>query len=155
MLSHSRKADASPEQFLPIAAWQVNCREREVGFTIFMPTSRKCNKTILVVDDEEKDRSTARQILLCEGCTILEADCYRRAVTMFEANRDRVDLLVADLSLPDGDACDLALRLRGRQPDLRVLFVSGHVGAEVCRFYGLDQTGLHFLGKPFTANQLS
>jgi DNA-binding NtrC family response regulator len=120
-----------------------------------MPTSRKCNKTILIVDDEEKDRSTAWQILLGAGCTILQADCYRLAVTMFEANREHVDLLVADISLPDGDACDLAIRLRDRQPDLRVLFVSGHVGAEVCRFYGLDQTDIHFLKKPFTAEQLT
>lgn len=91
---------------------------------------------------------------MCEGCTILEADCYKSAVTVFGANQEHVDLLVADLSLPDGDACDLALHLRDRQPDLRVLFVSGHAGAEVCRFYDLDQTGLHFLRKPFTAKQL-
>ena len=120
-----------------------------------MPTSQQCNKTVLVVDDEENDRSTVCQILLREGYTVLETDCYRRAISVVEANRERVDMVVADLSLPDGDACDLALRLRDRQPNLRVLFVSGHAGAEVCRFYGLDQTGLHFLRKPYTAKQLS
>jgi DNA-binding response OmpR family regulator len=122
---------------------------------LFMPTFRNYNKIIVVVDDEENDRSTACKTLLCIGCTILEADSYRRAVTVFEASRGRVELLVADLSLPDGDACELALQLRDRQPALRVLFVSGQVGAELCRFYGLDQRGIHFLRKPFTANQLS
>jgi hypothetical protein len=30
-----------------------------------------------------------------------------------------------------------------------VLFISGHAGAEVCRFYGLVSPDLHFLEKPF------
>ena len=120
-----------------------------------MPASRKSNKTILIVDDEDSDLKRSCQVLFREGYTVLEADCCSRAIRVVEDNLDRVDLLVADLSLPDGDACDLALQLRDRQPDLRVLFVSGQVGAELCRFYGLDQSGLHFLRKPFTAKQLS
>ena len=61
---------------------------------------------------------------------------------------EAVDLLIADISLPDGNGCELAIAMREKKPDLRVLFVSGHVGAEVCRFYGLDVTDLHFLRKP-------
>jgi CheY-like chemotaxis protein len=76
------------------------------------------NKTILIVDDETIDRSEACRVLQCEGCTVIEADGYKNALAMFEANRGPVSLLVADLSLPDGDACDLALQLKDRQPDL-------------------------------------
>jgi DNA-binding response OmpR family regulator len=119
-----------------------------------MPTSPKRKKTILVVDDEDIDLNKACQILLREGYTVLEADCHRRAIGVIEDNLD-VDLLVADISLPDGDACDLALRMRVFRPNLRVLFVSGLVGAEVCRYYGLDQTDIHFLKKPFTTEQLT
>ena len=119
-----------------------------------MSTSPKRKKAILVVDDEDIDLNKSCQILLREGYTVIEADCYRRAINVVEDNLDRVDLLVADISLPDGDACDLALTMRDHQPALRVLFVSGHVGAEVCRFYGLDKTDIHFLKKPFTSEQL-
>ena len=137
-------------------AWQLNCHNSEVWqLRSLVPASRKSNKTILIVDDEDSDRNRFCQILLRQGYTVLEADCYGRAIRVVDDNLDRVDLLVADVSLPDGDACDLALQLRDRQPGLRVLFVSGHVGAELCRFYGLDQSGLHFLKKPFTAKQLS
>ena len=97
----------------------------------------------------------ASQGLHCEGCTIHEADGYKSALTMFEANNRHIDLLVADLSLPDGDACHLAMYLKDRYPALRVLFVSHQAGTEVCRFYGLDLHGIHFLSKPFTAKQLS
>src|SRR4051812_12586485 len=110
-----------------------------------MQRPAKCNKTILLVDDEETERIITCQILHGEGCTVLEADCYASALSVFEANRDRIDLLIADISLPDGNGCDLALVMRGGKPDLRVLFVSGHVGTEVCRYYGLDVTDQHFL----------
>jgi len=120
-----------------------------------MSISTKGKKTVLVVDDEDSDLTKNSQILVHEGYTVLEADCYRRALRVVEDDRDRVDLMVADVSLPDGDACDLALTMRDHQPGLRVLFVSGHVGAEVGRFYGLDQNCIHFLKKPFTAEQLT
>jgi DNA-binding response OmpR family regulator len=119
-----------------------------------MPDSQKSNKTILIVDDEDRDLNTACQILVGEGFTVLAAGSYARAISVGEDNLNRVDLLIADVTLPDGDACDLALRLRDCRPDLRVLFVSGHAGAEVCRFYGLDQTSLHFLKKPFKPKQI-
>src|SRR5260370_15829796 len=136
-------------------AWHVNCPKFYLAVRSFMPASRKFNKTIMIVDDEDSDLKMSCQILLREGYTVLEADCYRRAISVIEDDRYSVDFLVADVSLPDGDACDLAFQLMDRQPELRVLFVSGHAGAEICRFYRLDQTGLHFLRKPFTAKQLS
>jgi CheY-like chemotaxis protein len=111
--------------------------------------------TVLLVDDEESDRDMICATLRTEGFAVLQAGSYQEAYGRFEANRDSVDLLVADISLPDGNGCELALAIRDSKPDLRVLFVSGHVGAEVCRFYGLDVTDLYFLRKPFAANELS
>jgi DNA-binding response OmpR family regulator len=119
-----------------------------------MPRPPKCGKTILLVDDEETERATACQILHGEGCTVLEAECCKDALSVFEANRDRIDLLISDIALPDGDGCQLALLMRVGKPDLRVLFVSGNVGAEVCRFYGLNVTDKHFLRKPFRPPEL-
>jgi two-component system cell cycle sensor histidine kinase/response regulator CckA len=84
----------------------------------------------------------------------LEADSYSDAMAVFDLNRDAVKLLVADVSLPDGDGVALAIALRKQKPDLRVLFVSFHVGAEVCKTYGLDVDSVHFLGKPFAENEL-
>lgn len=146
----------NPRQFFRCWGVAVKLLEhRDLAVRSSMPASRKSNKTILLVDDENSGLIKSRQVLLREGYTVLEADCYRRAISVVEQHLYRVDLLLADVSLPDGDACDLALQLRDRYPDLRVLFVSAHAGAEVCRFYGLDQTDLHFLKKPFTAKQLS
>ncbi len=110
--------------------------------------------TILLVDDEESDRTSARQILKDAGYVVLESDGYQDAFGRFESHRDDIDLLVADIALPDGNGCELALSVRDQKPELRVLFVSGHVGSEVCRYYGLDVSDLHFLRKPFAPEEL-
>ena|SRR5438874_2730844 len=105
--------------------------------------------SILLVDDERPDREAMRRPLQDEGYTVLEADTYEEALSIFEGNRDSVELLISDVSLPGGNGCELAIVLRKQRPDLRVLFVSGHVGAEICAYYSLQVSDEHFLRKPF------
>jgi len=109
---------------------------------------------VLVVDDEEVDRNTISRILRKHGYDVLEAEGCRDAMAALELNRNAIDLLVTDISLPDGNGCALAIAVQERKLELRLLLVSGHVGAEVCKFYGLDVTDLHFLRKPFDEVQL-
>jgi len=114
----------------------------------------KVMHTILVVDDEEIDREEMRRLLQGEGYTVVEADTYQAAITAFEANRYSIGLLVSDVSIPGGNGCDIAIALRKQKPDLRVLFVSGHVGAEICKYYGFEVSDEHFLRKPFAPKEL-
>ena len=104
--------------------------------------------TILVVDDEETDREAIVSSLRAEGYNILEAESYATAMAVADAHPG-ISFLVADVALPDGNGCALATAVRELHPKLQVLFVSGHVGSEVCRYYGLDVSDTHFLRKPF------
>ncbi len=110
--------------------------------------------TVLVVDDEESDRNAIVHALRSQRCSVLEASSYAKAIAVFESYRHTVRLLIADIALPDGNGCALAIALHQQQPDLRVLFVSGHVGSEVCKYYGLDVDALHFLRKRFGESHL-
>jgi CheY-like chemotaxis protein len=106
-------------------------------------------QTILVVDDEAEDRESIRTALEARGDTVLEASNYCSAVKTFEQHRDEINLLITDISLPDNNGCELAQNIMQSRPDMKVLFISGHAGAELCRFYGLVNPDLHFLEKPF------
>lgn len=110
---------------------------------------------ILLVDDEASDREGIGTVLKENGYRILEADSYRSAMEIFNANRLLVDLLVADISLPDGNGCAMALEMRRQRPDLRILFISFHVGAEICRYYGIETPEYQFLKKPFDERALT
>jgi DNA-binding response OmpR family regulator len=111
--------------------------------------------TILVVDDEETDRTAMADALREQFATVFEADSYGSAMAMFDLHRDAVEFLISDVSLPDGNGCALAVAMQKQQPALRVLFASGHVGSEVCKYYGLDVDDLHFLRKPFDKTELA
>ncbi len=110
--------------------------------------------SILLVDDEETDREQMRRTLRDQDCTILEAGTYHEALSIFELNPGSFELLISDISLPGGNGCELAIALRKQKPDLRVLFVSGYVGAEICRYYSLEVSDEHFLRKPFDSADL-
>jgi two-component system cell cycle sensor histidine kinase/response regulator CckA len=109
---------------------------------------------VLVVDDEPADCQSMAETLTREGFEVLKAGDAVTATRTLEHNPG-VDLLVSDISLPGTNGCELARQLLKIQPDLRVLFVSGYVGAEVCRYYGVPVTDLYFLRKPFTPTELA
>jgi len=107
--------------------------------------------SILLVDDEESDREQMRRTLWDQGYAVLEAGTYQEALRSFELNQDCIELLISDISLPGGNGCELAIVLRNQKPDLRVLFVSGYVGAEICPYYSLEISDKHLLSKPFAS----
>ena len=111
-------------------------------------------ETILLVDDEETDREQMRRTLRGQGHTILEAGTYHEALSIFELKPESFELLISDISLPGGNGCELAIALRKQKPDLRVLFVSGYAGAEICPYYSLEVSDEHFLRKPFASADL-
>ena len=110
--------------------------------------------TLLLVEDERTQRENACQILRSDGYTVMQSPDFAQAVVTFDRYRDEITLLVTGIALADGNGCDLAVTLQTQKPGLRVLFMSGSVGAEVCRFYGLELEDVHFLRKPFQAEDL-
>lgn len=110
--------------------------------------------TVLIVDDEPSDLEATREALEGAGFQILAADSYESALEIFEPHARDVGLAVLDVSLPGRNGIELYRELEKRNPAIKVLFVSGHVGAEVIRFYGLKATDRHFLQKPFEADEL-
>ena len=105
--------------------------------------------TALIVDDEPSDLDPTRAALEAAGYRTLTAASTEEALQKFTGNATSIDLAVLDISLPGRNGVELFQDLLRLNPEMRVLFVSGHVGAEVIRFYGLRASGRNFLKKPF------
>lgn len=65
---------------------------------------------VLIVDDSEKNRKLAREVLHAAGFRTLEAARGDEAIAV--AVERRPDLILLDLRLPDMDGTDVACRLR-------------------------------------------
>jgi CheY-like chemotaxis protein len=112
------------------------------------------SKTILVIDDEPEQRDLVRTILRPDAYTILEASDYNDALAVQAAHLGEIDLALVDVSLPGRNGYELSKALLALEPRLKVLFVSGYAGAELCRFFGLPVTDVHFLQKPVEPAEL-
>jgi CheY-like chemotaxis protein len=110
---------------------------------------------VMIVDDEPIDIQTMRRVLESTGkYRVVSAADYNEAVRTFEAGNQAIDLALIDIALPGSNGVELAKKLLALKPGMHILFVSGHVGASVIRFYGMDAGDEHFLQKPFDSATL-
>jgi two-component system cell cycle sensor histidine kinase/response regulator CckA len=109
--------------------------------------------TILLVEDEEGLRALNARGLASRGYTVLQAGNGLEAIEVLEKSAGQVDLVVSDVVMPEMDGPTLLRELRSRNPDLKVIFVSGY--AEDAFQKHLPAHGkFDFLAKPFTLKQL-
>jgi len=109
--------------------------------------------TVLVVDDEPDVRKLVAAIIGGLGHHVLTADTGEHALALQDHLTSKIDLLVADVVAPGMSGPLLAQRLTARQPDLKVLYISGYDQSHVVQTYVLGR-GYRLLSKPFSAAQL-
>ena len=107
---------------------------------------------VLVVDDEDAIRQMARRILEGDGYQVIEACDGAEAVKLL-AKDTPVDLLIADLAMPELSGEEMARQFRAARRDLKVLYVSGVIDRLLDERPILWE-GEAFLSKPFTPNGL-
>jgi len=109
--------------------------------------------TILLVEDEEGLRSLNARGLRSRGYSVIEASNGIEAMEALEEKNGAVDLVVSDVVMPEMDGPTLLKEMRGRNPDLKIIFVSGY--AEDAFEKSLPENEqFAFLPKPFTLAQL-
>ncbi len=112
-------------------------------------------ETILYVEDEITVRSLTAHILRRLGYTVIEAGDGEQTRELFEAKSDRkIDLLFADVVLPDLGGKELADWVCQRSTDTRVLYCSGYIDQSVLDRHGIDRNS-PFLQKPFAPSELA
>jgi PAS domain S-box-containing protein len=109
---------------------------------------------ILVVDDEEMVRSVAAEMLKRIGWQVLTAADGHGAVETFRAHRDRIDMVLLDLSMPGMNGWEALAAIRSIHPDVPAILASGYDEAHVMSGDHTEHPHA-FLKKPYTRNELS
>ena len=114
----------------------------------------KGSGTILVVDDEEYILNADKAMLNELGYEVLLANGGKEALRVFDENKDRINLLILDLIMPDLSGEIVYDRIKSLRPDIRVILSSGYSiegQAESILKRGCDG----FIQKPYNLNQLA
>jgi two-component system, cell cycle sensor histidine kinase and response regulator CckA len=109
--------------------------------------------TILLVEDEEGLRSLNARGLRSRGYSVIEASNGVEAMEALEKKNGAIDLVVSDVVMPEMDGPTLLKTMRGRNPDLKIIFVSGYAEDAFDKSLPENQQ-FAFLPKPFTLSQL-
>lgn len=107
--------------------------------------------SILLVEDDASVRSVIRELLAPKGFDVQPAASAEEASDLFD-DLERCDLVITDVVLPGRNGFDLARELRGKMPDVPLLFISGYTDAPMPSENLV--TAENFLQKPFSANEL-
>ena len=84
---------------------------------------------VLLVEDNELARDAMRLLLQVSGHRVSVAATVAEALTT--ARSDRPDLILLDLTLPDGDGLEVARGLTADKNPPTFVALTGHDGAEV------------------------
>src|SRR5690606_4810574 len=108
---------------------------------------------VLLVEDEDAVRTSARRVLQRGGYQVVEARSGEEALHYAEHHPRQFDLLLTDVIMPGLSGPELANRLRESEPALPVLFISGYADDRLER-YGVPEGATFVLQKPFHAETL-
>ena len=133
--------------YLPASGRQVVACKPE-------PETVKGSGTVLLVDDEEVIVEVASGMLKLLNYTVLTARSGSEALSLFTEQRERIDLVILDMIIPDMDGAQIFHRLKGIAPEVKVLLASGY--SLKGKAAALLENGCSgFIQKPFNLQALS
>jgi CheY-like chemotaxis protein len=115
-------------------------------------------KTLLVLEDNPSVMVVLR--LMLEQYSLIEASTAEQALRLFTDHGRKIDLLVADVTLPTSSGIHVALLLRSEVPDLPVILTSGYPvndwsDGDLADLGRLGANSVAILPKPFHGKVLS
>ena len=112
------------------------------------------SETVLLVDDEPMVLEVGINMLEKLGYTVLEAKGGREAVKVYEANKDKIDLVILDMIMPDRGGGETYDQMKEIDPTVTVLLSSGYsIDGQATEILERGCNG--FIQKPFTVKELS
>ena len=106
---------------------------------------------ILVVDDNVTMRDSLRDTLGSEGYAVQAVENAIQAIA--ELERQEVDLVLADLSLPRVSGLELLDRVKKSWPGVEVIVITGQ-GSIATAVDAIKRGAYHYVTKPFTADEI-
>ena len=146
------------EIHLPVYCEEALPSEPEAAASVQDPASGpggvgERKDTILLVEDEIAVRKLAYQVLSNKGFEVLEAKDGEEGWAIFRAHYSAIDIVVTDVVMPKMNGLAMARNILSRQPDARILFISGYSDDPISSLQ-MPHGNCAFLNKPFSVANL-
>jgi PAS domain S-box-containing protein len=143
-------------------------KDEGTTFSIYLPASEKeiieqkalpeeifrGTETVLLVDDEDMIIDIGEKILKTMGYEVITARSGREALRLYKENQVKINLVVLDMIMPGMSGGETYDRLKGINPNVKVLLSSGYsMDGQASEILKRGCSG--FIQKPFRMSHLS
>ena len=110
--------------------------------------------TVLLAEDSDVVRDVIARMLENVGLTVLQASGGEEALALSRRGDVPIDLLLTDIVMPEMSGLELADRMEGDRPGMRILFMTGYAENVVLK-KGIPGKRRECIGKPFSQEQIT
>ncbi len=103
--------------------------------------------SILVVDDEQVVLKSCERVLAPDGYQVSTTSSAKDALGLLDKNR--YDLIITDLKMPEMDGLEFMKQVRTRNPDINIVVITGYPSQESIK-ESLSLRIIDYLPKPFS-----
>jgi len=104
-------------------------------------------ETILLAEDEPEVRLLTKNLIEGYGYTVIDAIDGADAIDKFMLNKDKIELLLFDVMMPQKNGREAYEEIKKINPDVKVIFTSGYP-ADTVRKQAILEEGADFIIKP-------
>ena len=121
---------------------------------LFKSKVKTSRPRILVVDDEADLVSTVQCRLEANNYDVITAADGQEGLNLYLKEKERIDLIILDLSMPHLSGGEVLEQLHAQVPDAKVIISSGY--AKDGRSESLQRIGaMAYVGKPYQPAELA
>jgi len=112
------------------------------------------NETVLIVDDEQANTESVKELLEMLGYKVMTAQSGNEAIEIYKGYGKEIELVILDMIMPEMSGKETLLKLRMIDRDVCILLASGYsINGEAKEILDLGCKG--FIQKPFRVEELS
>ena len=108
-------------------------------------------RKILVVDDEQNMRIALFEALSRNGYEVVVAENGLMALDVYDKNQ--IDLVIADIKMPEMDGIELLGHLKAKNPALPVVIITGYATVDNA-VEAMKRGAFTYLTQPFDSREL-
>ncbi len=128
--------------------------EEQKGDETVIIEARGGDETILLVEDDALVRDITLKMLKDAGYNVLVASSPADAIKLVDDGKERIDLLLSDIVMPEMSGIDLAEKIVMKIPDIKILFMSGYT-EQTLAYHKILGGFINLIQKPFDSNTLN
>ncbi len=106
---------------------------------------------VLVIDDEAIVRVSCQRVLEPAGYEVVLTSRGDEAIELLE--KERFDLVLTDLKMPDMDGLEVLKVIKERWPDIQVVIITGY-GTISTAVQAIKKGAYEYIEKPFTPEDI-